>query len=129
MCFIYEYQREDYVPATLRLLQWASFPNHFLPFCNHRKLLIVSTYYPIEVISFKDRDGVIELYPTGSLSRSMIAYLNALYTIGKCMLIRQTLYKCVYKVLCLEELIFKIDKDKSIRNKSWLNPFSASLNE
>lgn len=86
-------------------------------FCNHRKLLIVSTYYPIEVLSFKDRDGVIELYPIGSLSRSMIAYLNALYTIGKCMLIRQTLYKCVYKVLCLEELIFKIDKDKSIRNK------------
>ena len=85
----------------------------------------MSTYYPIEVISFKDRDGVIELYPIGS----MIAYPNALYTIRKCMLIRQTLYKCVYKVLCLEELIFKIDKDKSIRNKSLLNPFSASLNE
>lgn len=127
--FIFEYQRKDYVPATLRLLQWASFLNHFLLFCNHRKLLSVITYYPIEMISFKDRDGVIELYPIGSLSRSMIAYLNALYTIRKCMLIRQTLCECVYKALCLEELTFKIDKDKSVRNKSCLNPFSASLNE
>lgn len=92
-------------------------------------MLSVSTYYPIEVISFKDRDGVIELYPIGSLSRSMIAYLKALYTIRKCMLIRQTLCECVYKALCLEELTFKIDKDKSVRNKSYLNPFSASLNE
>lgn len=121
--------RKDYVPDTQRLFQWASLSNHFLLFCNHRKLLIVSTYYPIEVISFKDRDGVIELYPIGSLSWSMIANLNALHTIRKCMLIRQTLCKYVYKVLCLEEPTFKIDKDKSIRNKSWLNPFSASLNE
>lgn len=101
----------------------------FFLFCNHGKLLIVSTYYPIEVISFKDRDGVIEFYPIGSLSWSVIAYLNALYTIRKCMLIRQILCKCVYKVLCLDELTFKIDKDKNLRNKSCLNPFSASLNE
>lgn len=124
--------KNNYVRATLKLFQWAYFHNHSYFFklcCNHAKLLIVQSYYPIEVISFKGRDSMIKVYPIRSLLWSVVAYLNRLHTIRVCMLIRPILCKCVYKVLCLQEFTFKIDKDKSKRHKRCLQPFSVSQNK